>query len=244
MDLSIIIPVFNEEEKIANDVRLASKFLFSTDLQGEIIIVDDGSTDKTSETLTRLQIRSSLKFRILRHCKNQGKGSAIRTGIVSSLGDYVMFVDSGFCVPYNCALDGIKLLASDKCDFAFGSRKLPNSIITNPQNIYRRITSKLFNIFVTAFLEVPAIFTDTQCGFKIFKGDVARRLFSECKINGFTFDIEVILRALKKGYRISEFPIKWSSDVDSRVQPLRMSFKIFGELLKTKRILLTLESSS
>lgn len=238
MYLSIVIPVYNEKIKIINDIKLVSNFFSNSDIEGEIIVVDDGSSDGTCEILERLQKLSS--FKLIRHQKNQGKGSAVRTGMMASQGDYVMFVDSGHCVPYQCAIDGLKLLTSNQCDLAFGSRKLPGSTIVNPQSIYRRLFSKVFNIFIINLMNVPSVFTDAQCGFKIFKGDIARKLFSACKTSGFTFDIEILLRALKQGYRISEFPVKWSNDSDSRVHPIRMIFIIFKELIKTKKLLSTL----
>lgn len=129
------------------------------------------------------------------------------------------------------------MLSSNQCDMAFGSRKLPESIVTHYQSIYRLFLSRLFNVFVIRFLDVPLRFTDTQCGFKIFKGDIAKRIFSVCKTEGFTFDIEIILRALKQGYKILEFPVEWSNDIDSRVQPAKISYAVFKELIKMNKFL-------
>ncbi len=237
MHLSIVIPVFNEQIKISKDIKLASEYLSNAKFKGEIIVVDDGSSDSTVETLTKLQKSSTFKFKLLQHRKNQGKGGAVRTGMLASRGDYVIFVDSGNCVPFHYADDGLKLLTSDQCDLAFGSRKLKDSIITTPHHLSRQIFSKLFNTFTKIYLHVPSRFTDTQCGFKLFKKAIARELFSSCQTKGFTFDVEILLKALKQGYRISEFPIQWCSDADSKVHPFKMSYAVLRELIKTKKLL-------
>ncbi len=238
MYLSIIIPIYNEERKIIQDIKTASDFLLSQNWEGEIIVVDDGSSDGTVAGLKKFQ--NEYSFKLLQHSANQGKGGAVKTGMLASQGDYVMFVDSGYCVPFQCAIQGLDLLTANQCDLAFGSRKLPASIVPNPPNFYRRAFSKIFNLFIVYLLKVPPGFTDTQCGFKIFKGPVARELFSLCETRGFTFDIEILLRALKKGYRVREFPITWNRDSDSRVRPLRMGAVILKELMKTKKLLATL----
>lgn len=244
MYLSIIIPVFNEEKKITTDVTLAFNFLMNFDLEGEIIVVDDGSSDETVKVLTELQRSSRFKFKLLQHPKNQGKGSAVKTGVLASKGEYVMFVDSGYCIPYKHAIKGLQLLSSNEYDLAFGSRKHKDSIITSPQNFYRRIVSRLFNMIVVKFLNIPSAFTDTQCGFKIFNGDVARKLFRLCQTKGFTFDIEILIRALNEGYRIAEFPVEWSNDTDTRVCTFKASGSVLEELFKTKKLLLSLEKAS
>jgi len=148
-----------------------------------------------------------------------------------------MFADSGCCVPYEDTLRGLELIKSEACDIAHGSRKMRGCHIEKAQSLYRRICSKMFHWFVIHDMKIPAEFTDTQCGFKIYRGDVARHLYGECITDGFTFDIEIIMRAQKEGYRIKEFPIDWTCDPDSRLSPTRSSWQVLCELIAIRRAL-------
>ena len=236
MDLSIVIPAYNESKKIARDIKEASEFLKSHNLTGEIIVVDDGSKDNTSETAGKTEIPPQLKLQVL-NCKHRGKGHAVRKGINKTTGDYVMFADSGCCVPYEDTLRGLDLIKNGHCDIAHGSRKMSGCHIEKAQSFYRRICSKIFHWFVVHDMKIPAEFTDTQCGFKIYKGDIARHLYSECETDSFVFDIEIIMRAQKEGYAIKEFPIDWTCDPDSRLSPSRSSWQILKDLLKIRKMM-------
>jgi dolichyl-phosphate beta-glucosyltransferase len=235
MDLSIVIPAFEESRKIVRDIEAASQFLVSHNLTGEIIVVDDGSKDSTTRVAGNATIPAQVMLKVIRHEEHRGKGCAVRTGIVQSQGDYVMFADSGNCVPYDDTLRGLELVRSGRCDIAHGSRKMRGCHIEKAQSPYRRMCSKLFHWFVVHDMGVPAEYTDTQCGFKIYKGDVARHLYGEAITDGFSFDIEIILRARKEGYRIKEFPIDWTCDRDSRLSPTRSSWRVLRELMRIRR---------
>jgi len=237
MDLSIVIPALDESKKIGQDITEAAGFLESNHLTGEIIVVDDGSEDNTAEIAQNVNIPSTIKPQVIRYEHHRGKGYAVRTGIKQTTGEYVMFADSGGCVPYEDVLHGLKLLKNGTCDIAHGSRKMRGCHIEKTQSLYRRICSKMFHWFVIHYMKVPAEYTDTQCGFKIYKGDVARHLYGECITDGFIFDIEIILRARKEGYRIQEFPIDWTCDRDSRLSPTRSSWRVLSELITIKRAL-------
>ena len=235
MDLSIVIPVYEEENKIGGDIKAAAEFLTTHRLAGEIIIVDDGSKDKTSEAAKNVEVPDDVEVKIVRYEPHRGKGYAVRTGIEQTEGDYVMFADSGSCVPYGDSLRGLDLLKKGVCDIAHGSRKMDGCHIESRQSLYRRICSKLFHGFVVYYMKVPSELTDTQCGFKIYKGDVARELYGQCITDGFAFDIEVIKRAQKEGCKIKEFPINWTCDRDSRLSPARSLRYVLSELMNIKR---------
>jgi len=237
MDISIVIPALNESKKIARDVESAAAFLEDNHLSGEIIIVDDGSNDNTSEVAENVLIPSEIKLNVVRLQQHRGKGYAIRAGVKQAQGEYVMFADSGCCVPYENILRGLELLKSGACDIAHGSRKMQGCHIVKAQSLYRRICAAIFHWFVVRYMKVPAELTDTQCGFKMYKGDAGRHLYSECNTDGFAFDIEVIMRARKEGYRIKEFPIDWTCDPDSRLSPTRSLRRILGELRTIRRTL-------
>jgi dolichyl-phosphate beta-glucosyltransferase len=237
MDLSIVIPAFEESKKIARDIAEAAGFLEAHHFTGQIIVVDDGSKDNTAETAKNTSVPTDIQLDVIRYEKHKGKGYAVRTGIKHSSGDYVMFADSGSCVPYEDTLRGLELLKNDKCDIAHGSRKMRGCHIEKTQSLYRRICSAIFHWFVIHDMKIPAEFTDTQCGFKMYKGDVARHLYGEAITDGFTFDIEIIMRAQQEGYRTKEFPIDWTCDRDSRLSPTRSSWRVLTELLRIRRVL-------
>jgi len=237
MDLSIVIPAYNESHKIARDVEAAAVFLDNNHFTGQIIIVDDGGKDNTAEAAGSVEISQSIKLEVIRYEQHRGKGYAVRKGMEQTTGEYAMFADSGCCVPYQNTLWGLDLLKSGECDIAHGSRKIQGCHINTDQNLYRRICSKMFHWYVIHSMKIPAELTDTQCGFKIYRGDVARHLYSECVTDGFAFDIEIIMRAQKEGYRIKEFPIDWTCDTDSRLSPTRSFRRVLNELRTIRRIM-------
>jgi dolichyl-phosphate beta-glucosyltransferase len=235
MDISVIIPVFDESKKIAGDVEAAAAFLNNNELQGEIFVVDDGSRDGTAEVAKSVEIPDGIAVNVIRVVQHHGKGFAVRTGILASTGKYVMFADSGSCVPYHHVLTGLKMLRESECEIAHGSRKLDESRILRPQPLYRRVSSLLFRWFMILAMKIPRRFTDTQCGFKIYRGAVARELYEACTTAGFMFDIEIILRALKRGFHIKEFPIEWTFDLDSRTTRMLSLKQMLRELLTIKQ---------
>lgn len=237
MDLSIVIPAYNEHAKVAGDVAAAVKFLSDARLSGEVIVVDDGSSDDTAGAARQVAVPRGVQTRVIRYQPNRGKGFAVRTGMVKTQGEFAMFADSGLCVPFVEALRGLEIIRRGDCDVAHGSRKLPETQIKRPQNAYRRACSWAFKRFVFAFMGIPRHLTDTQCGFKVYRGDVAREIFAECQTDGFMFDIEALLRAHRKGYTIGEFPVEWTNDRDSRLHPLRVAARVLRELWRIKRAL-------
>lgn len=234
MDISIVIPAFNESEKIGIDICAAAEFIDLNNLSGEIVVVDDGSADNTAEVSKAITIPPHIPLRVISYPKNQGKGFAVREGIIATRGDLVAFIDSGLCIPLDYILDGMKIIKTGIADIAHGSRKLAASIIIKPHSPRRKFISWLFRSIFIWWLKVPHELTDTQCGFKVYKGAVARKLYSKCLTRGFLFDIEIILRALKSGYSVKEFPVKWTADPDSRLYPAKNMARTFKELISLK----------
>jgi len=234
MDISIVIPAFNESSKIQMDIEAAAAFFKDYNLQGEIIVVDDGSGDNTAQKAEQTSIPDNISLKVIRLPVHQGKGRAVRKGIGQTKGEYVLFADSGCCVPYENIHRGLEMIKSGVSDIAHGSRKLPESKINTPQKLHRRIYSRMFRKLLSWYLNMPADLTDTQCGFKIYRGDVGRRLYSESVSNGFMFDVEIIYRALKEGYTVKEFPVESTCDTDSRFSLLRSCRQLYCELRMIK----------
>jgi len=208
MDISIIIPVFEERHKIARDIEAASAFLQHHNLTGEIIVIDDGSSDNTVSAAQDTPVATCATLVVKGYTPHRGKGYAVRTGIGLAQGQYIMFADSGCCVPYDNILPGLEMLKAKSCDIAHGSRKLRQSHITKPQSWYRRCCSSGFRRLAVCIAKIPTELTDSQCGFKIYPGHIAHELYSQCVTDGPMFDIEIILLAQSLGYRIKEFPIQ------------------------------------
>ena len=234
--LSIVIPALNEASKITSDIEAAALFLVETGERGEILIVDDGSTDDTADTARNTVIPGSVDLIVIKQDRNYGKGFAVKTGMLRSHGSVVLFADSGNCVPYTNALPYIDKIRRGELDIAIGSRRLKNSIIHKDQPLFRRFLSRIFHVAAVVIAGLPQKIKDSQCGFKVYDGEKARLLFSENRIKGFLFDVEILIRAHKKGFRIQEFPIEWTCDLDSRLRPGSDAAGILKELVSLRKI--------
>jgi len=234
MDLSIIIPVYNEGRKVDTDIQMASHFLEENKMSGEIIISDDGSTDNTIKIPDKILTQTKVPVKIIENKTHYGKGHAVRSGILNAHGKIILFIDSGACVPYDNLLPGIEMLREGTCDIAHGSRFLPDSFIMRKKQWYRRILSYSFRKFIQLRMKIPFGLTDTQCGLKMYKKEVALELYGPVKTRGFMFDIEVIRHAEQAGYLIKEFPITWTADMDSRLPVVNTFLDLFSELKKIR----------
>ena len=229
MDISIIIPAYNENKKIAADIFAADNFLKSQNFNGEIILVDDGSKDDTAKIAEACKTNYQLK--VIKLKNNVGKGGAVIEGVKQSVGDIILYADSGLTVPFDNSLIGINFIKSNKCEIANGSRKITGAKIIKPQDIDRKIISRIFGIISKLLLKIPKNLTDTQCGFKVYKGDVARKLFPQITTTGFLFEIEIVLLAKKENYKILEFPVIWTCDRDSRISIRKSSKKVVTDFI-------------
>lgn len=235
MQLSIIMPVWNEASKIVNDIQKLNEFLRGISLKAEIIVVDDGSEDGTAALARRVEVDSQIALNVLEYQPHRGKGYAVRQGMAASSGDYVMFMDCGSNVPLRFINCGLTLLLENQTEIANASRHRPQSKIIKNLIWYRRLTSLIFRKLVRSYLKLPFYLSDTQCGFKFYKGDIGRELYGLCQSDGFLFDLEIILLALKRNYRMLEFPIEWTCDRDSRLALARMLIPVLQELKRLKR---------
>ena len=222
--LSVVIPAYNEEKKISRDIEAVYEYFKESSIKGELILVDDGSQDKTYEVASKYSsIFPSLK--IISYKKNKGKGFATKTGILAAYGEYILLADSGICVPYKFTNSGLEELKQG-ADIAIGSRKGHDKVkILIKQPFYRQLGSKLFHFLIKIFKLIPPGIEDTQCGFKLFKLEAGHKIFQEMFTEKFMWDIEMLRRAVKKDYKVVSFPVDWSNDPDSRFNPIVGSFE-------------------
>jgi dolichyl-phosphate beta-glucosyltransferase len=228
--LSIVIPAFNEEKRIGQSL-LKIRDYFEREKQSnyEIIVVDDGSADRTSQVALELA-QSIIGLRVIRYEINRGKGYALRYGVLLSKGDTVLCSDADLSTP----IEELNVLTPYLCkhSIAIGSRALALSKIIVRQPRWRQEMGKMFNRIVK--LLIMNDFNDTQCGFKLFVGDVARELFEKTRIERFAYDVEILALAKKKGYKIAEVPIIWYNDSASKVRPIRDSIKMLVDLIRLR----------
>lgn len=229
MKLSIIIPAYNEETRIAPSIQSALDYLTKQNYNFEIIVSDDGSKDKT------IEIAKSFgeKIKIVSDGKNFGKGAAVRKGMIAANGDIRIFTDADFSTPIKEIEKLLNLfyLGNDVC---IGSRALNANNIKLHQPFYREFMGKTFNKFVQTFV-IKGI-SDTQCGFKGFTKDAAIKIFSLAKIDGFSFDVEALYIAKRLGLKIKQTSVEWFNDDRSTVNPIVDSAKMLYEILKIKAL--------
>jgi len=228
VELSIVIPAFKESAKIAVDIRAAHSFLLAHKIEGEIIVVDDGSPDDTAARALALAAETP-ELRVLRYEQNRGKGHALRYGMTRSRGKKVMFADAGLCVPYEIMTIGLTMLDLGMCDIAHGSRRMRGSV-KRAQPLYRRLGSLGYGLLIHTLMGIPPYLSDTNCGFKLYRREVAHELYGAAFTDGFMYDIEICLRAIAKRYMILEFPVLWSNDPDTRFNPSTGSFRLLRDL--------------
>ena len=228
--VSVVVPAYNEESRILPTLERLRQYLKGHFREFEIIVVDDGSADNTASVVKALSLELK-ELNLLRYEKNRGKGYAVRKGVLSSGGAMVLICDADLSAPIE-ELEKLQTFIEGGFDIAIGSRGLSESDIIVRQPWYREGMGKIFNMFVKTL--VFGGIKDTQCGFKLFRGDVARSLFAKSLINGFSFDVEILFLAGKAGYRIKEEPVKWLNSPNSKVRLITDPARMFLELLKIR----------
>ncbi len=212
-ELSVVIPAFNEARRIGASLEAVSAYLDGRGLTHEILVADDGSTDGTSGVVADSGVAHA---RVLRSPRNQGKGAAVRRGVLASAGDRVLLTDADLSTPIEDLVKLEQRLAV--APVVLGSRAVRDSQVLKHQPLYRELMGKTFNKLIR-LAGVWGI-QDTQCGFKLLDGKVARRLFEDIVTPGLAFDVELVWLAQRSGHEVVEVGVKWVNSPDSRVRPL------------------------
>jgi dolichyl-phosphate beta-glucosyltransferase len=225
-DLSIVIPAYNEELRLPATLERLAEYLPTLGLRTEVLIVDDGSRDRTAAVAESFGEKIS-GLRVLSNGTNRGKGYSVRHGMLEAAGEQVLFTDADLSAPIEESDQLISALKNGY-DVAIGSRALNRSLISTHESVFREFAGIIFNKIVRVVLWLP--FVDTQCGFKAFRRERCRIIFELQRIEGFGFDPELLYLARHYGLRAIEIPVRWGHSPDTKVSMLRDSFKMFIDI--------------
>ena len=215
MYLSVIIPAYNEEKRLSKTLEEIDKYLSKQNYDYEILVVNDGSKDKTAQVI-RDRVSVIQNLRLIDNKKNNGKGYVVRQGMLEAKGEYRIFTDAD----NSTSIDQVEKMwpyFEKGYDIVFGSRDVKGAILDPSQSLFRRFLGEAFGFLTNLIVGTWGI-ADSQCGFKCFTKKAAENIFPKCKINRFAFDPEFFVIAKKLGYKIKEIPVYWENDPESKVK--------------------------
>lgn len=227
-NLSVIIPAFNEEKRIESSLEKITQYLEKNIENYEVLVIDDGSTDATIEIVKKFKDK---KVRLIQNTKNMGKGFSVKIGMINAKYDPLLFTDADLSTPIEETKKFLEAIQQG-ADIVIASRNIPGSNIQVEQPKYRQVLGKAFPILVKNMV-LPDI-NDTQCGFKMFKKDVGRKIFPRQTLKRFAFDVEILFIAKELGYNIKELPVTWIDKEGSKLSPVKDSLRMFNEIAKIK----------
>jgi dolichyl-phosphate beta-glucosyltransferase len=224
-ELSIIVPSFNEEARLPASLCLIAAYVTSANRSAEVLVVDDGSNDRTAEVAASFADRIP-NLRVLTNGENRGKGYSVRHGMQEARGEYVLFTDADLSAPIE---EADKLLSAlRQYDIAIGSRALNRDLIDVHESPFREFAGIIFNRIVRIVLWLP--FVDTQCGFKAFRRERCRIIFEQQRIERFGFDPELLYLARHHGLKATEIPVRWSHSPATKINMMRDSIQMFVDV--------------
>ncbi len=228
--ISVVLPCYNEEKTIHQNIRRIAAYLSRRFANFEIIAVNDGSVDNTIRELNKMPAK--LPIKVINNPKNQGKGGVVRDGILASQYDVVMFLDADLGIPIE-ELEKFVAEIKNGYDIAIASRFVPGLKIKRPVLWYRKIMERVFRIMRMVIINQWTV-KDTQCGFKVFKREAAINIFSRMTVKRFAFDAEVVYIAKKFHYKIKELPISLQNPPNSHVRLFPDPINMTLDLLKIR----------
>lgn len=234
MKLSVIIPAYNEQNRIPQTIKEIDKYLKNQDYDYEILVVNDGSKDNTAEIVNDLK-KEVANLKLIDNKENHGKGYVVRQGMLTALGEYRLFTDAD----NSTSIDQIEKMwpwFEKGYDVVIGSRDVPGAKLDPPQPFIRRFIGDIFKLVRKIICGMWDL-EDTQCGFKCFTAKAADDIFSLAKIDGFSFDVEALVIARRLGYKIKEIGVTWKNDLESKVR-LKSAAKMLTQLIEIRKNLL------
>lgn len=225
-EFTVVVPAYNEEHRLEKTIEEIVGYFQSQRSRFEVIVVDDGSSDNTSR-IAMEWTTSHEEIRLIRLPENRGKGYAVRVGVVNALGARVLFTDADAATPIG-EIARLESALTDGADLAIGSRAKQDEHVDVVAKWYRRIIGRIFH----GLVQLVAIrgLADTQCGFKLFRAHVAQDLFSCARMDRFSFDVEILVTARLRGYRIDEVPVNWTHQPGSRINMIADSLRMARDL--------------
>jgi len=224
--LSVIIPAHNEESRLPRTLGRVFTFLEKQPYTSEVVIVENASSDRTLEIAHEFAKKYSNI--VIIHEEERGKGNAVRRGMLDARGEYRFVCDADLSMPIE-EISKFIPPALDGFDVAIASREAPGAVRYNEPS-YRHLGGRAINLLIRVLI-LPGL-NDTQCGFKCFRADVAEELFKQQTLNGWSFDIEILYLARRKKMRVTEIPINWHFDADSKVKAVRDALRMIGDIFR------------
>jgi dolichyl-phosphate beta-glucosyltransferase len=232
VDLSIVVPAYNESQRLPPTLEKLDAFLRTQPLRYEIVVVDDGSKDNTCDVVMA-HMEKIQGLRLVRQTPNRGKGAAVRLGMLQARGQIRVMCDADGSMPADELPKLLTPITHGGAEIAIGSRYAEGAKTDVKQPFYRVLWSRLCNRVIQKSL-VPGV-RDTQCGFKAFTAEAARDLFRYGRIDGWAFDLEILALARRRGFSIAEVGVEWKDDGRSRVNPLKDMWKVIREAMTIRR---------
>ena len=227
--LSIVIPAYNESARLGNTLTAVVNYLRESWPDGEVIVVDDGSSDDTANVARSIFNDSrDLRTSVISYKRNLGKGRAVRLGLLAARGDVALFSDADLSTPITEAPKLVEPILNGQFDVTFGSRALDRKLIGVHQPWRREQGGRVFNLAVRLATGLP--FWDTQCGFKAFRMSVCRPLVEAATVDRFGFDVELLYLAFRAGLRLKEVPVRWDHNEGSKISLMSDSFRMLNEV--------------
>lgn len=230
-DISLILPAYNEAATIVSTIRESYRYFESRGLRSQIIVSADGN-DGTREKSRELsgEIPGLV---VIGSAQRAGKGRGIRLGVEQATGEIIGFADADNKVPIE-EFDNFLPLLREGADLVIGSRGIDTTKVEKKQPLYRQIGSKGFYVFVQTVVGLPGI-TDSQCGFKFFRREMARAVFAKQEIDGYMYDVEILALALRMGARLEQVPVRWRDDADSRLDLVAGNIQNVKDIFRIRR---------